>query len=171
MSAAKAIEARIDGVADLERKLGGLLTRFGNLTPLMDRFGMVLVTSTVERFDDERDPQGDAWLPSIRKQTEGGKTLTDKGLLRLSQTHIASRDQVEWGSNLRYARAHNDGAIIRAKGGGKLRFKLPGALGFRTVDQVVIPQREFLGVSADDREELEAQTVEWVAEVAPEVEP
>lgn len=159
------------GAREVERALGGLLARFGDLTPLMERFGIVLETSTIERFDNERAPDGTPWLPSLRAKATGGKTLTDTARLKQSVRFIASPDQVEIGTNVIYARVHQEGATIRAKGDGRLKFRLAGGLGFRSPRQVVIPARPFLGVSADDQEELLGQAADWVAEVAPEVEP
>ncbi len=159
------------GATEVERVMGGLVARFGDLTPLMERFGIVLETSTIERFDTERAPDGAPWLPSLRAKVTGGKTLTNTARLKQSIRFIASPDQVEIGTNVIYARVHQEGATIKAKGDGRLKFRLPGGLGFRSPRQVVIPRRQFLGVSTDDRDELLAQAEDWVAEVAPEVKP
>lgn len=157
------------GQAPIEHALHGLVERFGDIRPLMERFGSVLETSTIERFDEERAPDGTKWLPSFRAKHEGGKTLTDTARLRLSIRPVASADQVEIGTNVIYARIHQEGGTIRAKGKA-LAFTLPG-LGLRLATSVTIPARPFLGLSADDRDELAAQVEDYIAEVAPEVEP
>ncbi|WP_066667353.1 MULTISPECIES: phage virion morphogenesis protein [unclassified Sphingomonas] len=158
-----ALEIRAEGQQDVERKLGQLLIRYGDLTPLMQRIGVHLETTTIERFDLERAPDGARWLPSLRAKQTGGKTLTDTARLKQSIRFIASADRVEIGSNVRYARVHQEGATIRAKG-GRLRFRLPGGLGFRSPEQVVIPARPFLGLSAENREEIPALADDFVAE-------
>lgn len=151
-----------EGQAEIERKLGALLARYGDLSPLMDTIGVYLETVTTERFDEGRAPDGSPWLPSLRVRTEGGKTLVDRGRLRQSMRSIAGRDRVEVGSNVIYARVHQQGATIR--GNPRLKFSLPGGLGFRSPEQVVIPARPFLGISAEDRVEIPALADDWVAE-------
>lgn len=144
----------------LERKLE-------DTTPLMDRIGQAAVSDIDERFQNENAPDGSSWAPSLRARTQGGKTLTLSARLRQSIQHIPSRDQVEVGTNVIYARAHNEGATIRSKSGGRLKFRLPGGLGFRSVEQVMLPKREFLGVSADGEAEILAQAEDYLAEVLP----
>lgn len=164
------IALRVAGQDAIERRLGALVARLGDVTPLMERIGAVLETSTIERFDSETAPDGSRWKPSFRARATGGKTLTDSARLKQSITHNAGPRRVEVGTNVRYAGVHQRGATIRAKNGGRLKFKLPG-IGFVSPRQVVIPKREFLGLSADDREEIEAQAVDYVAEAAPEITP
>lgn len=153
----------VQGQARLERQLHGLYVRTGDIHELMDRIGMVLETSTLERFDEERGPDGQKWTPSFRAEQEGGKTLTDTAGLRLSVRYLASADRVEIGSNKIYARAHNEGATITAKSGRGLAFMLGGEL--RIVRSVKLPKRQFLGLSRDDAEEIEAQFNDYVAEI------
>lgn len=166
-------------LAPLERILAGLVERTGDIEPLMERFGTVLETSTIERFSTERGPDGQKWLPSFRVRATSvgdagpvqpsGKTLTQSGRLKLSIRPVASRDRVEIGTNTIYARIHQLGGTIVPKSAPALTFSLPG-IGLIHASRVVIPARPFLGISTDDREELEAQTVDYVAEVAPEIE-
>ena len=51
-------------------------------------------------------------------------------------------------SDVIYARIHEEGGIIRAKGGGMLRFQVDGK--WRIADSVKIPQREFLRPAIED---------------------
>ena len=166
-----ALIIRADGAIETEHTLGLLRDRFGDLTALMGRIGLFLETTTVERFDTETAPSGERWLPSLRARTTGGKTLTDSARLKQSMTHRASADRLEVGTNVIYAGVHQGGAVITAKGGGRLGFKLPGGLGFRSPESVAIPKREFLGLSSDDVEEIDALVTVYVAEVDPGVEP
>lgn len=162
---AATLELRLRGDRAFEAALGGLLAGFDNLEPLAERFGVYLESSTIERFDTETAPDGSAWQQSIRAKEEGGQTLTDSSQLRSSIHSEASNGAVRWGSNKIYARMMNDGGTIRAKGGGKLKFQLPGGLGFRSVDEVTIPARPFLGINAEDEAELVALTEEYAAEI------
>lgn len=129
---------------------------------LLAEVGETLISSTQERFDEGKDPQGKAWEVSGRAWERGlavkgrkatekrkgkrgrretgnfGKTLLDKGRLVRSIDKAVTTNAVMVGSNLEYARIHQKGG--KAGRGRK----------------VTIPQREYLGISDDDREEIAA---------------
>ncbi|MGI1671989.1 MAG: phage virion morphogenesis protein [Neptuniibacter sp.] len=121
--------------------------------PLMDEIGAHLLFSTMMNFENEQTPEGEPWKQSIRAERDGGKTLQDRGHLRDSHTYIPSSDQVEIGSNWISAAIHHKGGEIRAKNGGKLKFKI----GDRWVqtDSVEIPARPALGIGPDDPAEID----------------
>lgn len=152
------------GQAEIERALGGLALRFGDLTGLMEGFGLTLESGVIDRFDSETAPDGSAWSKSIRARQQGGKTLNDSSQLRSSITSNAAATSVEVGTNKIYAGVHQFGATIRAKNADYLAFNLPGGLGFRRVKQVDISARPFLGLSNDDEAELLAQTEDYARE-------
>lgn len=160
---AATMELRLRGDGVMEAALGRIIAGFDNIEPLAEIFGTYLEASTIERFDTETAPDGSPWTPSIRARETGGQTLTDSSQLRSSIHHEASNGAVRWGSNKIYARIQNEGGTIRAKGGGKLTFPLPGGLGFRSVDQVTIPARPFLGINAEDEAELVTRAEEYAA--------
>lgn len=148
----------------LDHILSELARRATETAPLMDLIGQAVVSDIDERFETETAPDGGKWSPSLRARTEGGKTLTKSARLRGSMTHnVLGQAEVEIGTNVIYGRAHNQGATIRAKGGGRLRFKLPGGLGWRSVEEVVLPKREFLGVSKGGEAEIVAQGEDYLA--------
>lgn len=167
-----AIEIRTDGQQEIERRLVSIAAATGDLSPLLADFGMYLESSTIERFDTETAPDGSKWKASIRAKEEGGKTLTDSATLRRSIRHISNGDSVEIGSNLEYAGVHNFGfsgtvqvpghvretsTVFGRRLGGPIAFKVgPFA---RTMN---IPQREFLGLSAEDETELGALTDDYI---------
>ncbi len=146
----------------IERSLRAAQARSLDLEPLMDQIGMAMETTTHERFEEERAPDGAPWTPTIRKREEGGQILRQRGHLDNSITHKASADSVEIGSNLIYARIHQEGGTISAKGDGPLRFKLPGALGFRSAESVFIPARPFLGIGGDDEQTIVELTEDYL---------
>lgn len=152
MSATMQVRLRGDGT--FEAAIGRIIAGFDNTEPLAEIFGSYLESSTIERFTRETAPDGSAWQQSIRAKEQGGQTLSDTGRLKDTIHHEASNGSVRWGSDRVYARIHQEGGTIRAKGGGKLKFNLPGGLGFRSVDQVTIPARPFLGINAEDEAEL-----------------
>ena len=143
---------RVDGLREVEEQLDALFGRTRDLTPLMAVLGENLVAGTRDRFEREEAPDGAPWKPSLRAELEGGQTLTQRGRLRDSVHFEARADQVEVGSNLIYAAVHQLGATIVPVNAGALRFRLPGGLGMRTVQQVVIPARPYLGISDYDED-------------------
>lgn len=163
MAATMQLRLRGDGV--FEAALGRIIAGFDNTEPLAEIFGGYLESSTLERFETETAPDGQPWSKSLRVQTEGGQTLNKDGGLKASIHAEPANGSVRWGSNKIYARIQNDGGTIRAKGGGKLTFRLPGGLGFRSVDQVTLPARTFLGINAEDEAELVTLAEEYAADL------
>jgi phage gpG-like protein len=162
---AATMELRLRGDRAFEAALGGLVAGFDNLEPLAEIFGVYLESSTIERFETETAPDGSTWDKSIRAKETGGQTLTDSSRLRSSIHAEPANGSVRWGSNKIYARMMNDGGTIRAKGGGRLTFKLPGGLGFRSMKEVTIPARPFLGINAEDEAELIALAEDYAADI------
>lgn len=160
----------VRGAAQVERVLAGLAVRAGDLTDLMDRLGQTIETQTDEHFDREATPDGTPWTPSLRARLEGGKTLTDTARGRNSVSHIASSTQVEVGTNVGYMAAHQGGATIRPTSAKALAFRLPGGLGFRSAKEVTLPAREWLGISADEADELVDEAQDWFQSMFPELE-
>jgi phage gpG-like protein len=160
------MQLRLKGDLAFEAAIGRLVSGFEDTEPLAEIFGAYLESSTIERFDTETAVDGSAWSKSIRAKEDGGQTLTDSAQLRSSIHAEPANGSVRWGSNKIYARIHNEGGTIRAKGGGKLKFNLPGGLGFRSVDEVTIPARPFLGINSEDEAELIALAEDYAADVA-----
>lgn len=103
---------------------------------LFDAIGAALASSTLDRFEDQRGPDGRDWEPSDRVAKHGGLTLVDRGHLRASITHRPSDDFVEVGSNLIYAAIHQFGG----EAGRDLA--------------VAFPPRPYLGIDAADEREI-----------------
>ena len=120
-----------------------------DMTAMYDEIGAYLETSTVLRFDDGVDPQGQPWLPSQRVLQFGGKTLIKGGFLRSSITHDAGPDFAEVGTNLVYGGIHQEGG--QAGRGGS----------------ATIPQRAYLGISAADEVEIGAIVADFVDGLLP----
>ena len=118
---------------------------------LLNDIGVGLADNTRIRFVDQRSPDGDPWVPSLRALAEGGETLRDTGRLMASITHNVLPDGVEVGTNVPYAAPLHFGATIRPTAGQYLRFPVPGA-GWATVSEVELPARPFLGLDADDEQ-------------------
>lgn len=131
-------------VQEAFRKLRANLVR---TQPAMDEIGAAMVTSTQQRFEDERDPDGAPWPPlaeSTRRKVSRGRLrggankLRVSGLLYQSITHTATPKEVEVGTNRIYA------ALQQL--GGTPSMRNPGAR--------AVPARPYLGLSDADQTEV-----------------
>jgi phage gpG-like protein len=151
---------RITGdLKKLERKLKAL--REPQLRRVASSIGEQLVSSTIRRFNDQRDPDGNAWKPHAsatvraglskksftkfgtlrkpaRRKLEGRKILIQSARLRNSISSKVSGTSVAVGTNVIYARVHQLGGTKGTT--GKLK--------------VNIPARPFLGINAEDQAEI-----------------
>jgi phage gpG-like protein len=150
-----------------EREMNALVEAGEDLSEFNDALGLVLESNTIDRFDRETAPSGARWEKSMRAEVEGGKTLTDTARLKGSIAYEANANEIRVGTNVIYGAIHQLGGVIRAKAGGKLKFQLPGGLGFRSVAQVVMPVREYLGFGAEDRSDAAALFEDFFAGKAP----
>lgn len=151
-----------------------LMMRAGNLKPVMDEIGSMMVASVIDRFEQQRGPDGEAWLPSQRAILEDGVTLTDSARLRQSITHAAGATHVDVGTNVIYAGIHQFGGTITkhaasmpvyrnqaAIKAGVSRFAKRSKADFMSYHEVgeheiKMPARPFLGVNKGDEREIEA---------------
>lgn len=130
---------------------------------LLDQVGDQVLMATLLRFDAEETPEGEPWQPSHRAESEGGKTLQDRGHLRDSYTYQVTGDSVEIGSAMIYAAIHHEGGVIQAKNSNKLKFKVGDH--WVQVDQVEIPARPALGISTEDEAEIEEIVHNYIQEL------
>ena len=149
------INLKVEG--DVQR----LMKRLGRIASV-DKAGINnaiaegLRTSTIERFQAEKSPEGKKWKQSIRAREEGGKTLIKSAALRSSIRSEASAEGLAVGTNDIRAATHQfgDTRIIKAKRKKALRFRINGRWVSKKEVKVTIPARPFLGVSEEDEEEI-----------------
>ena len=149
------INLKVEG--DVQR----LMKRLGRIASV-DKAGINnaiaegLRTSTIERFQAEKSPEGKKWKQSIRAREEGGKTLIKSAALRSSIRSEASAEGLAVGTNDIRAATHQfgDTRIIKAKRKKALRFRVSGRWVSKKEVKVTIPARPFLGVSGEDEEEI-----------------
>ena len=146
----------------LDAALGQAAQKLGNTQALMESIGDALVSGTLKRLDAEEDPQGRKWEPSGRASEEGGQTLTNRGRLRDSIDRVATSNKVMVGSNLAYARIHQEGGIITPRNAKKLVFTGRGGKKV-AVDKVTIPARPYLGVSEEDMDDVKTAMTKFLA--------
>lgn len=124
-----ALQRRLDR---LQGKLGG------DLMPVMTAIGGLLESSTRERFESKRDPQGISW-EQLKPQTKDAKRtakgrlrggiLVDRGDLRKSITYHATTQSVAVGTDRHYGQYHQEGTRH-------------------------MPARPFLGLSLEDESDI-----------------
>lgn len=126
--------------------------------PLLRQIGVYLVHSTQARFPTARSPAGEAWAP-LNPQYALFKTgpgiLIGSGMSGGLQGSITSEvvgDTVAWGSNKVSAAVHQFGATIVPVRAKALRFMYGSSVQVRK--SVTIPARPYLGLSAEDAEEI-----------------
>jgi len=134
---------------------GTAMSRLSDLQQLSDALGEQLVSSTIERFENETGPDGEKWKPSRRAEDEGGQTLSDTGLLKNSINYEASPSAVVVGTTDSVKGAiHQFGGTIKPKQANALKFETPN--GFVTVKQVKMPARPYIGINNEDIKEAKA---------------
>ena len=166
------VEPRMAATIKRLKKLQGRIEDTG---PILEEIGDVLRKTTISRFYAQTSPTGRRWKRSKAAKKKRRLTLVKTGDLRDSFRVVMSRGRVEVGTDIWYARIHQQGGPIDAeykrKSGKTGSLKLP-SLGnlkpgassaaklaqsaFRRqrrqkARQVKLPARKFLGVSKRDR--------------------
>lgn len=118
---------------------------------LMSEIGSMGESQTRRRIAEEKTgPDGTPWLPN----TQGTSILMKSGQHLLGyMTFNASDDMAEWGSSWPYAHVHQDGMTIIPKQAGALAFKLGDKM--VVAQKVTIPARPYLGLSEENRTDIE----------------
>lgn len=128
----------------------GVLVDFSGVT-LMEEIAALGESQTRRRISEEKSaPDGTPWKPNLA----GTSILVATGQNLLASVGFTSdADTAEWGAAWEFAHIHQEGATITPKTAQALQFKLGG----RTVHakSVTIPARPFVGLSADNRAEID----------------
>ena len=122
-------------------------------------------TSTLERFQQGKGPDGKRWRSSIRADREGGRTLVQTAQLRSSIHARSDATGFAVGTNVKSAATHQlgePGRTIRARRKKALRFQVNGRWISKKQVRVTIPARPFLGLSDEDMQELKATVEEFI---------
>ncbi len=140
-------------VAALEK----LSKNYSNMAPVMEIIGDALVSSTMQRFEDSKEPSGRMWdklsdvtLERRRKKGKDAKPLRDGGYLMNSITRNYGQDWVEVGTPEPYGAFQHFGAKKGAF--GKKPFKTKK--GSFSIPWGDVPPRPFLGLNQEDEEDI-----------------
>lgn len=144
------IEVKIELGENLSQALRFTQERALDLTPAMQEIALNLVSTTIDRFEAERGPDGVPWKPSRRAIEEGGKTLQDSGALKDSiepdfGPDFAAAGVLASGGPAIYAAIHQFGGTIRPRAKKALSFA------GRVVASVTMPARPYLGFDDANR--------------------
>lgn len=121
-------------VTGLAKSIDKGVHQIGKTKELMETIGEVLVSGAKERFEDEKAPDGTAWVKGKKKS---GKTLSGQtGNLKKSITVNAGISEVVYGSNLEYAAIHQFGGTPEL------------------AHNKTMPARPFIGISEEDDKEI-----------------
>ena len=106
-------------------------------------------------------PDGTPWKP-WRAGYEGGQGILHRsGALRDSIESGADRDEAWWGSNLVYARIHQEGGVVTPKRSGGLLSWVGGGGERVFARRVTIPARPFLGFGPRIEDAIEGAVETW----------
>lgn len=123
--------------------------------PLMEEIAALGESQTRRRLTDEKTaPDGTAWKPNWA----GTPTLTHTGQhLLQSLAFYSSAEEAVWGAAWEFAHVHQEGMVITPRYGQALKFWFVkgGHTSFAIAKSVTIPARPFVGLSAENRTEIE----------------
>jgi len=99
-------------IGDFERSLGELIKKLENRAPLMREVAAAMGDAVEENFAQQGRPAWMGWSPAYARQRRGGKILQKSGRLAASITQYSTNDEATVGTNVKYARIHQEGGEI-----------------------------------------------------------
>lgn len=145
----------------MRRIFGNAVEQMAARQELANTIGEQLVSSTLERFEDGKGPDGKEWDKSQRAKDENGRTLVDRGHLKASINYEASPAAVIVGTTDRVKGAiHQLGGTIKPKRAKALKFKI--GPDFVTAKKVKMPARPYLGINEADIEDAKDTIAEFM---------
>ena len=124
-----------------------------DLTPMYRSIGEELTRSTKQRFRDERDPEGNPWVPlaeSTLARKKESKILTGRTKRLRQVAYRAAKDRVAVGPTVIYGRVHQKG--IEERSALSTQQRMPA-----------IPARPYVGLSVNARAEVRSIAADFYA--------
>lgn len=147
--------------AQIRGAVAQLRFALGRPEALTRPIGVRLAENAQDRFRAERAPDGTPWqrLNPVYAEVKQGPGILrgpnwSRSGLNASITSAASGWDVSVGSNKVHAAVHQFGAMIRPKRGAFLTLRLPNGAIWGVAQQVTIPARPYLGLSAEDQQDV-----------------
>ncbi|MFG1409502.1 phage virion morphogenesis protein [Xanthobacter sp. VTT E-85241] len=172
MTATLAVTLDDDSRARADHILGQLADRAENVEGGLRNIGEALLKTTDERFANQQDPQGNAWVPlrplTVDIRGSSGPILTVSGRLRKSVSYEVSGGTLRLGPNAVGDAVQQFGATIVPRNASALRIPLPVGTGGRNAAsavfslRVVVPPRPYIGFGPKDEEAAREAVEEWL---------
>lgn len=164
----------VDGMGGVTEVYRDVVAQFAGIdyTGILATVTEVLEAKHADHFTTESGPTGDKWQPWFYRSLEAQDnhpTLDVSGRLKGSlragnEGHVQTirNNELVWGTNIEYARIHQDGGTIVTGiplvGRGNVVYLPPGST-------LNIPQREFVGLDEPVTDEITQLIAEHVIEV------
>ncbi|MGL5799269.1 MAG: phage virion morphogenesis protein [Plesiomonas sp.] len=161
-------------IAEFERGISEMLETLTHREPLMREIAATMAEAVEDNFNSEGRPAWAGWSPAYAKRRAGGKILQRSGRLASSIVQLSDNDSASVGTNVKYARIHQEGGEITRKARRQtLHFKQntkTGQVGQRFVKKsksnfaqtvsvgvyrMTMPARPFLSLTDQDIDQLE----------------
>ena len=170
-------------ICDFERSLGELIKKLENRAPLMREMAAAMGDAVEENFAQQGRPAWMGWNPAYARQRRGGKILQKSGRLAASITQYSTNDEATVGTNVKYARIHQEGGEISIPARSQkawYRQKKDGSVGNRFVKKsrsnfeqwntigaykIRMPARPFLHLTEDDVEKMENTAEQYLKHI------
>ena len=168
--------------AALKKLAEGLVNR----EPLMRRIAGVMADAVEENFAQEGRPKWMGWSPSTERRRRGGRILQLSGRLAGSIGSYSDNDSAVVGTNVKYARIHQEGGDINMPARSQQAYYRQGkngTVGNRFVrksrsnyseqhsvgaHKIKIPARPFLMLSDSDEREIEVTIERYLTQLTDE---
>ncbi|WP_157023071.1 phage virion morphogenesis protein [Parasedimentitalea huanghaiensis] len=145
--------------------LAAVAAAIGDMSPIMQDIGELLVQSSQDRMRDGEQPDGTPFAPRSQTTLDRyamlgltfGAPLNVSGDMRNTLFYDADQDSAEFGSNAIQAAVMQFGAAKGAFGKASNGASIPWG---------AIPARPFIGMSDEDQDNIVAELSEWLEEAA-----
>ncbi|MGM3162397.1 phage virion morphogenesis protein [Dickeya undicola] len=168
-------------ITDFENGLGELIQRLEHREPLMREMAAAMHDAVEENFASQGRPAWAGWSPRYAKKREGGKILQKSGRLAASISEYSDNDNATVGTNVVYARIHQEGGTINIAArsqqahykkdkSGRWRFSSAAAAEktqWNTLGsyKIKMPARPFLHITEPDVDRMETTAQNYLQRV------
>ncbi|MEQ9860622.1 phage virion morphogenesis protein [Pectobacterium cacticida] len=171
-------------ISDFEKGLGELINRLEQRQPLMRELTAAMHEAVEENFAQEGRPSWAGWKSNAYwAKRRGGKILQKSGRLASSISEYHDNDSATVGTNVVYARIHQEGGTINMPARSQRAYykqHKDGSVGHRFVKKsksnfsqwntmgeykITIPARPFLHLTESDVEGMENTAQEYLRQV------
>lgn len=180
---AGSVDIRYD-IAQFERGIAELLDKLERREPLMREIAAAMAEAVEDNFNSEGRPAWAGWSPAYAKRRAGGKILQRSGRLASSIVQLSDNDSASVGTNVKYARIHQEGGEITRKARQQtLHFRQnakTGQVGQRFVKKsksnfaqtvsvgayrMTMPARPFLSLTDQDLDQIEETVSAYFSQI------